>query len=223
MLFRISSLALIFQSGFAIGNTYWDRIVEFFRSRENANDVSIFFLDKVSDIDLSVYDYVVGIGHSLGFVKLIMSGIEFDAIVGIQAFVNFCGQEHRIRLQRLKELDEMYERLQRDASSELARFYAACGLSEISDTLMETCCFDELCRDFKLLYRDDIRFPSAASLQIYSRFDGIVPNIITLSDFGLKKNVTISLVNHMHHNLGYDKHHMVANLILEYISCIKRL
>ena len=70
----------------------------------------------------------IGIGHSLGFFKLIDSDLPFKALVGLQGFVNFLGNRPALRKERSKQFDRLQKNLFLDPIQTMAAFYARCGV-----------------------------------------------------------------------------------------------
>ena len=62
--------------GFGFTNDYWQNLVPLL-------DGNIYFFD---DLDLDKDKTYVGIGHSVGFLKLNNSGLQFDALIACRKF-----------------------------------------------------------------------------------------------------------------------------------------
>ena len=65
--------------GFGFNNDYWKNLIPLL-------DGNIYFLDDPNLDGSKVY---IGIGHSLGFLKLNNSEFKFDALVALQGFLNY--------------------------------------------------------------------------------------------------------------------------------------
>ncbi|MGL9725289.1 MAG: hypothetical protein ACR5KV_00645 [Wolbachia sp.] len=81
------------------------------------------------NLDLPEDSTFIGVGHSLGLIKLAYLNVEFNVLVGIQAFVNFfwiliCGYTKKRKL----ELKAVIQRFQIDPMGTLTSFHKRCSV-----------------------------------------------------------------------------------------------
>ncbi|MGI2257352.1 aminotransferase class III-fold pyridoxal phosphate-dependent enzyme [Candidatus Cardinium hertigii] len=70
----------------------------------------------------------IGVGHSLGFIKLLSLKVKFTALIGIQAFINFLGFDPQLQKKRKLELKTMFNYFQSNPIDTLRSFHKRCGL-----------------------------------------------------------------------------------------------
>ena len=102
--------------GFGFTNDYWQNLVP----QLNGN---IHFL---SDPNLDKEKTYIGIGHSLGFLKLNNSGLKFEALVALQGFLNYCGSS--VRMQKIREagIAKVRDRVLTNKNESLRQFRTFC-------------------------------------------------------------------------------------------------
>jgi pimeloyl-[acyl-carrier protein] methyl ester esterase len=99
--------AFVLMHGWGSNADYWQNLIQhldrndyflyeqgyFFSSGNNQtsrNDL-YNFIEKHKD------DQIIGIGHSIGFIKLLETNIDFDYIFGLQSFTNFLGSDSTLK------------------------------------------------------------------------------------------------------------------------------
>ena len=70
----------------------------------------------------------VGIGHSLGFARLLGMDVPWRGLIGLGAFLRFCAAPGQDSGTPPQTLDAMSARLESDPQDVLARFVRRCGL-----------------------------------------------------------------------------------------------
>ena len=65
--------------GFGFTNDYWQNLIPLL-------DGNISFFNDHNLDDSKTY---IGLGHSLGFLKLNNSGLQFESLVALQGFLNY--------------------------------------------------------------------------------------------------------------------------------------
>ena len=98
--------AFILMHGWGSNSDYWQNLVQHL----DGNDYFIYeqgyFANKESSkiedlhkfVENHSNDKIVGIGHSIGFIKLLETEVEFDYIFGLQSFVNFLGSGSTLKI-----------------------------------------------------------------------------------------------------------------------------
>ena len=79
--------------------------------------------------------HYIGVGHSLGFLKLLRSPYPFTKVIGINAFTSFLGYSAPIYSRRIKEHKAFTRSFTARPLKTLERFYKNCGLDnfELND------------------------------------------------------------------------------------------
>ena len=187
--------------GFGFCDDYWNNLIPYLDC-----EYEFYNEDFSADTDK---DYI-GIGHSLGFLKLNNSGIKFKALIGLQGFLNFCGEEIT-RKQRLeKTLDRMIDQCLADHNRFLKFFYNLCGY-QLEPNLSK---FDkhQLISDLNTM-RYKYEHCGARTLIIGSKQDRVVEHSILLDNFEDNENVQLKYINQVNHTLGFSKASDVFALI----------
>ena len=172
----------IFCHGFGYESTFWDNLRPFFFS-----DTCIFldlgyFGSKRDELKIPPFTQVIGIGHSLGFMKLLNSNVKFDYIIGLNAFTNFLGNDLDLRRTRTLELERLGENLLKSTIYTLKRFYLRCGVSSPNKDLSDIC-LERLIDDLEFL-KSESNLPEDSKLLIIgSEDDVIVPKELVLDNF----------------------------------------
>ncbi len=209
----MKTVVFVLQSGFAIGNWYWDNFIQ-----NMLCDCEYAYLDNFNQ---SIYDadcVFVGVGHSLGFAKLISAkNINFDILVGIQAFVNFCGFDARLRTVRMNALDAMRNQYLARGTDVIYEFYDICGISDMKSMFHETAPLETL-NDFDMLYRSYKIPVNTMTIILHSDQDDIVPKSVIQDNFAGISGVNIFHVEHDMHNLGYEKSDTIFSIIYEIVN-----
>lgn len=192
----------IFCHGFGYDSTFWDNLRPFF-----ANDSCVFldlgyFGNKCVELKIPPFTQVVGVGHSLGFMKLLNLDIKFDYIIGLNSFTNFLGNDLQLRHARTLELERLRENLLKSPISTLKRFYQRCGASiPIKD--LSDICLERLTDDLEFLKSESNFRKDSKLLVIGSEDDVIVPKELVWDNFkGLGREVELKFFPNGSHALG---------------------
>lgn len=186
--------------GFGFSNGYWDNLLPYLDGEYE------FWRDNFIVREGQAY---VGIGHSLGFLKLNNSGIKFKALIGIQSFLNFCGNDPVRRKRLQKNLDRMIMQCKRDRDRLLEFFYSLCGYTGAGYTGLNR----ELLIADLLLMKNRYEHCGCPTLIIGSAGDAVVENWILQDDFAGHSNIKLRYIDHDHHTLGFDRPNEVFELI----------
>ena len=188
--------------GFGFTNDYWQNLVP----QLNGN---IHFL---SDPNLDKEKTYIGIGHSLGFLKLNNSGLKFEALVALQGFLNFCGSS--VRMQKIREagIAKVRDRVLTNKNESLRQFRTFCGYDkEVKTDIPLQILLDEL-----KMMENRYEHCGVKTLVIGSADDVIVPMSIINDNFSKLSNTTILQLDYAKHALGYIKSQIVVEKIREF-------
>ncbi len=140
----------------------------------------------------------IGIGHSLGLIKLLQTRLTFSALIGLNSFLNFLGP-FSLHERREKELLKMIQSFEKDPEKTLASFYKMCGVDfqvtrdHINKAL--------LLNDLKSLFVDYSELlPPIPCLSLESKNDIIVPLECGLGHY---PKVTQPILEEGRHGLGF--------------------
>ena len=183
--------------GFGFTNEYWKNITTML----NGN---IYFLD---DKNLDRSKLYIGIGHSIGFLKLNNSNLNFEYLVCLQGFLDFCGKTERMKAIRKQGLEKVAMEIKSDKSGNLAKFRLACGYDQV---INEDLPLSDLLEDLNMMGKA-YDHCGVRTLIIGSVEDMIVPMSIIEDNFKDIHNISIIKTTDIGHSLGYNK----TNLVLE--------
>lgn len=189
--------------GFGFGDWYWDNICH-----ELDGDVRYFNPDM--SLDNSVQN--IAIGHSIGFLKLNNSGLRFDHIIGLQGFLNFCGNGSKMRVVRehnLKQTTDMF--IQNDKDVALEQFYKACGIDDTNNR-SNTESKQDLLTDLEMM-KNNYEYCGISTTILGSPNDFIVPLSLIKDNFRNLPKVKIIEANVSHHALGYKDIDLVLRVL----------
>ena len=206
----------IFQHGWGYDRNFWQNLAPYFKKEKCIFLDSGYFGANFSPKNLfSRYSYV-GIGHSLGFTKLLRSTIKFNHLVGICSFTNFLGNDQKIKSVRRKEFDTMNLNLTKNFSDTLHNFYKRCNVP--MNYQYYTINRDLLYRDFHLLLLPSALPAKIPTLIINSSDDIIVPKAVSLDNFAEQKDIDLRILNSSNHGLGYHQADIIYSKIMSFIN-----
>jgi pimeloyl-[acyl-carrier protein] methyl ester esterase len=192
--------------GFGFSNKYWRNLTPLLN---NEDDEIAFFCDNVDK-----NRRYVGIGHSIGFQKLNNSGLKFDYLIGLQGFINFCGNNQNMRNERATNIDHMLKIFAEDARKGLGFFYRTC---KYPDSIPENIVEDVLMDDLRSM-KESYQHCGCPTLIIGSNNDAIVPLSIIKDNFQNVQNVTIEEIDDVPHSLGFYEPQKVYQKIKKFIK-----
>jgi pimeloyl-[acyl-carrier protein] methyl ester esterase len=178
--------------GFGFSNEYWRNLIPLL-------DGDIVFFNDNDSLDRN--RRYVGIGHSIGFQKLNNSGLEFDCLIGLQGFINFCGSNPSMKNEREANLDHMLRIFTEDAAKGLEFFYRVCKYPGPIPKNIDANILTEDLRSMKESYRHC----GCSTLIIGSEQDEIVPLSVIKDNFQNVRNVTVEEISGVPHSLGFHE------------------
>lgn len=188
----------VFCSGFGFNHNFWKHLISFFENKQ------YLYLDD----NLNVDGDLIGIGHSLGMVKLINSGIKFQRMIGLNAFTNFLGNNEKLRRRRMHELNMFESELMRNPQLTMQKFYERCGYLSNSNEIKNLNLLD-----LKFLKMSVIA--SENTLIITSDNDTIVPLELIQDNFSDNQ---IKIIKNAKHMLGYTEAAIVYKEIMNFLE-----
>lgn len=158
----------------------------------------------------------IGIGHSIGFLKLNNSGIKFKALIGLQGFLNFCGNNQIRKNIREKNLNRMIEFCSETPEDFLRFFYKSCDYHE---NIPPDISKDELISELNIM---KFSYPhcKVPTLIIGSHSDKIVETSILEDNFNCNKLIRLKYIDNVSHNLGYSKSKEAVDMIIDFLEDI---
>ena len=193
---------VIFCHGWASHPSFWDTL------RQHFKDVPCIMWDLgyfsptncplPQESELSEW---IGIGHSLGFLKLLQSSLPLKACIGIQGFTNFLGHNPALQRIRRKELQAMIALFERNPEEVVTSFRKNCQFPPYAPTgYMDE---EKLLSDLKLLATDysDLT-PAAPFLILGSNKDTVTPPQLLHDNFNGHHQATVFFQETAGHNIG---------------------
>ena len=188
--------------GFGFTNNYWNNLIKYL----NGN---IYFFNSKNVDKTKTY---IGIGHSLGFLKLNNSDFKFEKLISLQGFLNFCGDFDRIHRIRKIAIEKVRTALMLNKNDSLCKFRKHCGYNEIDTADVE---LNTLLLELDMM-KKNYTHCGIRTLAIGSSDDVIVPMSIISDNFKNLENVSILKIEHGKHALGYLHPLLIAEKINEF-------
>lgn len=194
--------------GFCFCNDFWKNLIPLLDYKYEFYD-SVFIPDNSEDY--------IGIGHSLGFLKLNNSGIKFKALVGLQGFLDFCSSEHNRRAILQNTIDRMIASYKKNPRKFVDFFYSLCGY--MNKPNYHVVLKQNLVDDLELM-KNVYQHCGVRTLIIGSIYDKVLDNSIILDNFENLQNVELSYINTVNHTLGFSEAEKTFKLIRKFIEKI---
>ncbi|WP_338521937.1 hypothetical protein [Candidatus Legionella polyplacis] len=213
---------LVFCHGWAFDRNYFKFLAEkyFFNMNYYLLDIGYFNSSNMYLLDLLRNKYskkFIGIGHSLGFLKLLLSSLKFEALIGIQSFINFLGFTKYLRKKRRNEFDILWNFFIRNERNALMFFYKRCGFKNSCNKNINKFI---LRKDLRFIYDFNLNFDiSVPILILASKDDNIVPIDLIYDNFG--KCCNIITIETGSHCLGIYECSFVYRKIINFLDEIK--
>ena len=209
---------LVFCHGWALDDHYWDHLRPYLAAYSSTVlDLGYFDSQKPFEIEIKAAP-LVGIGHSLGLIKLASLDLPFKAFIGLNAFMDFLGNAPTLRRHRQRAWDQLAQDFETDPQKTLLSFYQKCGFDEPYTQDIQGLQVAKLQHDLNQL-RVPIKLPSSIPVLILgSQKDAIVPLFLLEDNFSGQSQVTTRLLPGKSHALGYHQPMMVACLIKDFLD-----
>ena len=190
-----------FEHGWGLDGSYWDTLKHYFPKN---------FPDHIN----------IGIGHSLGLTKILLTHqqtpLKFNALIGLNSFVNFLGFNSDLRQKRQHELLSLQKQFTLSPTRTLARFYKNAGILFNSSLIPLPGNITSLNQDLNLL-KESIILPNHIPVLILgSENDNIVPPELIHDNFSPHNNITLKFHHSGQHNLAQLHPEWVSHAIQEF-------
>ena len=220
-----SPTRLIFCHGFGLDPRFWDPLRPFLQVFDlSFMDLGYFGPPVLPDLSCrpkSPGERWVGVGHSLGLLKLLSQHWPLDGVMGLNGFVDFLGHAPVLRARRMAEWQTLLAHFHRNPRATLENFYKRCGVAscapESPGLQMERASGDLVFLKTPLLP------PRHTPLLLLGAGDDVVvprevleDNVNHLQAQGYKA-VRLHLLPHGSHGLGARHPEEVTSLLKEFI------
>ena len=176
-----------------------------------------FFHDGFSPNPEKIY---VGIGHSLGFLRLNNSKIKFRALIGLQGFLNFCGSDPTKKKFLQKNLDRMIFSFEKDPKRALEFFHELCGYDgKIPSDFFVKNSREKLIGELEMM-KSSFKHCKIPTLIIGSEDDPVVEKGILVDNFRNEDFIDLRFLDGGNHTLGYTKATEIFALIQDFLAGI---
>jgi pimeloyl-[acyl-carrier protein] methyl ester esterase len=204
----------VFCHGFGFDVDFWKTIRAYFAQEECVYLDLGYFGHENFYIPRNVE--LIGIGHSWGFLRLILMGISFTKLIGLQGFSSFLGFNQQLHARRQRELDIFIRMMNEDPLMALRIFHRRCGVCIENGKLLQL--------DKTRLLKDLEQLSSTVGLLdglpiciIGANDDPIVPPDLINDNFAHQKNVEITILERGFHALGLVDCQTVYRKTMEFV------
>ncbi len=187
---------LLLCHGFSYSSDYWVNLIP---------HLPEFTIQHLTDsITPEIHEPVIGVGHSLGLIKLMQLKIPYQALIGLNAFVNFLGTDPQLKKRRSLELKVFENLVKTNSKLAINSFHNRCGVSLEQSYSRQ----DQLIAELDLFRT---AFPVPDRLTIVGAQDDIVcPPEILYDNFSPEH---IIMLESGGHGLGYKHAEEIASII----------
>lgn len=191
--------AFVLMHGWGANGDYWQNLVDHLGSNDcfiyeqgyflssgdftSSNEVLKDFIDNHQD------DKIIGVGHSIGFIKLLEMDVKFDYVFGLQSFINFLGSNPSLEVVE-KSFDDFVSKFVENPAQGLKDKYISSGIYKYFDESLfreDNINNDLLMRDLESLREDKSHLLHKLPEGNYHIFgtsdDVIVPSFIIKDNF----------------------------------------
>lgn len=203
----------VFCHGFGFDKSFWDNLRPYFIEEECAY-LDLGYFAEQDQFDLTKYKgRLIGIGHSLGLIKLLNFYENFESLFGLNSFIDFLGNEEVLKIQRKCKLKFLMNQFNKSPFSALSNFYSNCGMPRLNKEFK----YLNIARareDLNLLTSQTI-LPKEIPLTIIgSKDDIIVPPELIYDNFRNYCNVSIDIMGEGKHALGFLQPRIIYEKII---------
>ncbi|WPX97884.1 hypothetical protein [Candidatus Fokinia crypta] len=206
----------IFCHGFGFDVSFWDNLSPYF-AREKCTFIDLGYFKKPLYPKIFHEQKVIGIGHSLGLLKLVELHKNFEYIIILNGFRNFLGFNPILRKKREVELEILERKFMINPLDALNIFYRKCGISSFTKGFRKEDLNFNLMQSELNLLRNIIILPSIPILVLSSNDDMIVPPQIVKDNFS-NFNAKLEIINHGGHILGLAEPLFVYEKIMKFLD-----
>jgi len=213
---------LVFLHGWGCGPEIWHTLAHAAKNRPLAMLNAGYFSPQQMDLPANP-DGWIGIGHSLGFAKLLAMDVPWRGLIGLGAFLRFCSSPGRDAGTPAELLDAMTARLDMDAADVLKRFLRRCGFKAAQAPLPSPEGLARLRQDLTLLRDLDLSAsaPLRSSLPpillLHAANDRIAPLALVQEAHGLLPGAQLHVFPSGEHALPVTHAEDCLGLIQEFL------
>ena len=212
----MTNKCFVFCHGFGLDSSYWAYLRPYFVQEKTVYlDLGYFGQEQMTLFFDASLDYI-GIGHSLGLMKLMSLNIPFKALIGLHGFLDFLGLNACLHRHRTLELAHLTRHVVRSPGVALSQFYQRAGLT-FDGLVNGPINQKKLLDDLDSLLTSRAIPPSIPMLILGSSDDKIVPPALIEDNFSHHPQVRIEILNQAKHGLGYLKSEVVYQKIMRFI------
>ena len=207
----------VFSHGWGFDKNFWQNLAPYFKNEQCIFIDYGYFGEEIKLENLDHNYSIIGIGHSLGFIKLLDINVKFDYLIGLNSFINFLGQDENLSFSRQQELNIMQQNLKQNLTITLQNFYNRCGIVIEADKYYK---IDKhlLYEDLNLLSKKFTVPTQISTLILNSQNDPIITESISRENFAEITNISLQILNTGSHGLGYLEADIVYHKILSHID-----
>ena len=207
----------VFCHGFGFDKSFWDHLIPYF-SHELFVCLDLGYFGEENKLQIENKDTVlIGIGHSLGLLKLLALNRKFDYVIGLNGFVNFLGSDKSLHYQRDQELKALQEHFVLNPTLTLKNFYKRCNVpmdTKKLERINKERALNDLCS-----LSNNFSLPSEIKFLILgSRDDRVVPTSVLYDNFNGYSNVTLQFLGNGSHGLGFLEAPTVYQKIMDFVN-----
>lgn len=192
----------VFCHGWGFNRHFWDPLAAYFAVQECVF-MDLGYLGCPLLPPARRGNKIIGVGHSLGLLKLVHQYKDFDALIGLGSFVSFLGRDPGLRSGRASELKALRQSFLKDPRGALKAFYKRCGVPGFGD--------EDSPIDLKLILSDlellknDHALPCVPTLILASADDTVVPPELVQDNFSGQSSVELQFIGQGGHGLGFNQ------------------
>lgn len=172
---------IVFCHGFAYDQDYWKSLMPYFEDHQIYTLDLGYFGKSARNLPQNPEQRLIGVGHSLGFLKLCQTNLKFDLLVGLNPFFNFLGQEKVLRRKRELELKMLKSSLIKSPKKTLEDFHTRSGAPFVRSKF-DTLSLTHLLQDLDSLASPEVyKFDRKIAKKVFllgSQDDPVVPKDI---------------------------------------------
>jgi len=205
----------IFCHGFGFDDSFWRYLMPYF-SKEKCSLMNLGYFNQ--PCQPVPQEKMIGIGHSLGLLKLICTYQHFDYLIGLNSFINFLSDQADLHSSRKKACEALKWSFACNPAITLKHFYERCGLPDfIKDVRLSDLNLNAILSDLESLMIPH-QPPAIPLLILSSDHDVIVPHEIIKDNFENQLHTQINQIGNADHALGFKQPALVYNKIMRFLD-----
>jgi pimeloyl-[acyl-carrier protein] methyl ester esterase len=212
-------IGLVFLHGWGFGPEVWSALAALAEERPTAVLNAGYFSAPQMALPPNP-DGWVGVGHSLGFARLLAMNLPWRALVGIGGFLRFCQKADRPTGTPRDMIEAMISRLDVSPQEVLTRFHKRCGHANVTQAKAAPQGLARLRSDLELLRDLDLAPPQhpLPALFIQAEDDRIVPLELAREAQALLPGSTLDLLGSGGHALPLTRPQDCQRLIQGFLN-----